>query len=171
MNTTKLLFLKSGSSGILLNAVLLLTVIGCGGCSDAPSAQVQSQSSAVVPSPSPTTVQVASPGDVTAQSSAVVEVSSPDAGAPDDYVYYPSYGIYYNSHRREYASLQGGAWVSQAAPSGVAVDVLQASPSVRMNFHDSPANHHAAIARQYPKTWKPARSTQQGGQHDDHGGK
>jgi hypothetical protein len=168
MNTTKLLFLKSGKSGILLNAVLLLTVIGYGGCSDAPSAEVQSRSSAAVPSPSPTTVQVASSGDVTAQSSTVAEVSSPDAVAPDDYVYYPSYGIYYNSHRREYASLQGGAWVSQAGPSGVAVDVLLASPSVKMDFHDAPANHHAAVARQYPTSWKPSAPEQKGGTSDKH---
>ena len=73
-------------------------------------------------------------------------------------VYYTSYGIYYSSNRRQYASLEGGAWVSQPAPRGVSADVLRASPSVKMDFHDAPANHHAAIAQQYPKNWKPAAS-------------
>jgi hypothetical protein len=77
--------------------------------------------------------------------------------AQDDYVYYPSYGIYYSSGRHQYASLEAGAWVSQPAPRGVSVDALRASPSVKMDFHDSPATHHAAIAQQYPKTWKPTR--------------
>jgi hypothetical protein len=74
----------------------------------------------------------------------------------DDYVYYPGYQVYYSSSRHQYAYLEGGAWVSRPAPRGVSVDVLLASPSVRMNFHDSPANHHAAIAQQYPKHWAPA---------------
>ena len=28
------------------------------------------------------------------------------------------------------------------------------SPSVKMDFHDSPANHHAAVVKQYPKNWR-----------------
>jgi hypothetical protein len=44
-----------------------------------------------------------------------------------------------------------------------------------MNFHDSPAQHHAEVVRQYPKNWKPAGSNQgqkenrQNNQRDDHG--
>jgi hypothetical protein len=89
----------------------------------------------------------------------------------DDYVYYPSYGIYYSGSRHQYASLEGGAWISEPAPRGVSVDVLLASPSVRMDFHDSPANHHAAVARQYPKNWKPARSNQKNVRNGEHEGK
>ncbi len=85
-----------------------------------------------------------------------------DAGPPvfvvqDDYLYYPSYGVYYSSSRHQYAYLEGGAWVARPAPRGVSVNVLMASPSVRMDFHDSPANHHAAIVKQYPKNWAPPR--------------
>ena len=29
-----------------------------------------------------------------------------------------------------------------------------------MDFHDSPANHHAEIARQYPRNWAPARGNE-----------
>jgi hypothetical protein len=29
-----------------------------------------------------------------------------------------------------------------------------------MDFHDSPAQHHAAVARQYPKNWKPTGGNQ-----------
>ena len=74
----------------------------------------------------------------------------------DDYVYYPNYGIYYNSSRHQYAFLENGAWVSQPGPQGVSVGVLQASASVSMDFHDSPANHHAEMLRKYPKNWKPS---------------
>src|SRR5580700_7043445 len=95
--------------------------------------------------------------------SAEVTVASPAVVVQDDYVYYPSYGIYYSSSRRQYASLEGGAWVSEPAPRGVSVNVLAGSPSVKMDFHDSPANHHAAVAKQYPKNWKPS-ANQKGGQ-------
>jgi hypothetical protein len=100
-----------------------------------------------------------------------VAVASPTVVVQEDYVYYPNYGIYYSNSRRQYAYLEAGAWVSQPAPRGVSVDVLLASPSVKMDFHDSPANHHAAVARQYPKNWKPARSNQKAPQHDERGGK
>src|SRR5450759_28271 len=69
----------------------------------------------------------------------------------DDYVYYPGYEVYYSSSRHQYAYREGRAWVSRPAPRGVSVNVLLASPSVRMDSHDSPAQHHAAIVRQYPK--------------------
>jgi hypothetical protein len=55
--------------------------------------------------------------------------------------------------------------------------MLLASPSVRMDFHDSPAQHHATVVKQYPKNWKPSASNQgqkenrKDDQHDDHGGK
>ncbi|HSY74770.1 MAG TPA: hypothetical protein VK810_04810, partial [Dongiaceae bacterium] len=57
------------------------------------------------------------------------------------------------------------------APRGVSVDVLFASPSVRMNFHDSPANHHAEIVRQYPGHSKPSgrKDNHKDDQRDDHG--
>ena len=85
----------------------------------------------------------------------------------DDYVYYPGYEVYYSSSRRQYAYLEGGAWVSRPAPRGVSVNVLLASPSVRMDFHDSPAQHHAAIVRQYPKNWAPPGSNQGQNRKDD----
>ena len=90
--------------------------------------------------------------------------------AQDDYVYYPSYGVYYSSNRHQYAYVDGGAWVLRPQPRGVSVNVLLASPSVRMDFHDSPALHHAAIARQYPKSWKPSGGND-GRKDDGHGGR
>ena len=121
-------FFKTNKAGCVLGAVLLTTLAGCVGYVDGPRAGVY----------------VAPP---VVESAVVVQ---------DDYVYYPDYEIYYNSTRHQYAYLEGGAWVSRPAPRGVSVNVLLASPSVRMNFHDSPANHHAVIARQYPKN--PRRS-------------
>lgn len=73
----------------------------------------------------------------------------------DDYVYYPDYQVYYSNSRRQYAYPEGGVWVSRPAPPGVTVNVLRASPSVRMDFHDSPANHHAQVVQKYPKNWSP----------------
>jgi hypothetical protein len=83
-------------------------------------------------------------------------VVAPAVVIQDDYVYYPTYAIYYNSSRHQYAYLENGAWVSQPGPQGVSVGVLQASASVSMDFHDSPANHHAEMLRKYPKNWKPS---------------
>ena len=92
----------------------------------------------------------------------VVVVAPPVVVVQDDYVYYPDYGIYYNSQRHQYANLENGVWVMQPAPQGVEVGVLLASPSVRMDFHDSPANHHAEMLRKYPKNWRPDGGHQDG---------
>ena len=83
----------------------------------------------------------------------------------EDYVYYPGYQVYYSSYRHQYIYLEGRSWVSRPAPPHVSVDVLFASPSVRLDFHDSPANHHASVVRQYPKHWTPPGSS-----HDNNGG-
>jgi hypothetical protein len=76
-----------------------------------------------------------------------------DGGAvmQDDYVYYPDYQVYYSSNRRQYVYLDGGSWVTRDSPPRVSVGVFFASPSVRLNFHDSPWLHHASVARQYPQ--------------------
>jgi hypothetical protein len=73
----------------------------------------------------------------------------------DDYVYYPSHQVYYSSNRRQYVYLEGRSWVTRPSPPRVSVDVLFASPSVRLDFHDSPAIHHTTVVRQYPKHWAP----------------
>jgi hypothetical protein len=96
-----------------------------------------------------------------------VEVESPAFAVQDDYVYYPQYECYYSVSRHQYAYREGNAWVARPAPRGVSVNVLMRSPSVKMNFHDSPANHHAEIARQYPKNWKPSGSNQGQNRKDD----
>ena len=77
----------------------------------------------------------------------------------DDYVYYPGYEVYYSSNRRQYIYQDGRSWVSRPAPPRVPVDVLFASPSVRLDFHDSPSIHHATVVRQYPKHWAPPGSS------------
>jgi hypothetical protein len=95
----------------------------------------------------------------------------------DDYVYYPGYDIYFSSNRHQYYYQDGGAWVLRAAPRGVSVDVLLASPSVRMDFHDSPERHHAEVVKKYPRNWTPPGSHQgqkenrkddKGDKRDDH---
>jgi hypothetical protein len=86
--------------------------------------------------------------------------------AQDDYVYYPAYQVYYSSERRQYVYLDGRSWVSRPLPPHVAVNVLFASPSVNIAFHDSPAHHHAEVVKQYPKQW---RSPEQGrDNHEDY---
>jgi hypothetical protein len=76
----------------------------------------------------------------------------------DDYVYYPDYECYYAPNRRQFVYRDGRSWVYRPAPRGVSVDVLLASPSVRMSFRDSPERHHAEIVRQYPRHWAPQPS-------------
>jgi hypothetical protein len=145
MNCKKLFFEKDRAA-VVLGAVLFATLTGCVGYVRGPR----------------TEVYVAPP---VVQTDVVVE---------DDYVYYPAYDVYYNSSRRQYAYLEGGAWVSRPEPRGVTVDVLFASPSVRMDFHDSPAHHHAEIVRRYPRNWAPSGSHQnrkedrKDDKHDDH---
>jgi hypothetical protein len=105
-----------------------------------------------------------------------VYVAPPVVVVEDDYVYYPGYEVYYSSSRHQYAYLEGGAWVSRPAPRGVSVNVLLRSPSVRMNFHDSPEHHHAEVVRQYPGhraqpgSNQGRNNNQKGNQRDDRGG-
>jgi hypothetical protein len=89
----------------------------------------------------------------------------------DDYVYYPGYQVYYSSNRRQYVYQEGRSWVSRPAPPRVSADVLLASPSVRLDFHDAPAVHHAAVVRQYPKHCAPPASSPSHGQEKKDNGK
>jgi len=91
--------------------------------------------------------------DRPAEGSVYVEPNATFA-VQDDYVYYPDYECYYSVSRHQYAYREGNTWVARPTPRGASVETLRASPSVPMNFHDSPANHHAAVAKQYPKNWK-----------------
>jgi hypothetical protein len=84
-----------------------------------------------------------------------VYASPPPVYVQDDYVYYPGYQVYYSSNRRQYIYRDGRSWVTRPAPPRVSVEVLSASPSVRLDFHDSPAIHHATVVRKYPKQWTP----------------
>ena len=77
--------------------------------------------------------------------------------AQDDYVYYPARHIYYSKHHHRYAYIKDNAWVTAPTPPDISVTALQATPSVDMDFHDSPARHHADIMRKYPKDWAPSR--------------
>jgi hypothetical protein len=76
-------------------------------------------------------------------------------GVEGGLVYYPNYEVYYDPSARAYWYNRGGNWVNGSAPAGISVDVLVHSPSVRMNFRDSPANHHGEVIRQYPRDWQP----------------
>jgi len=86
-------------------------------------------------------------------------------GVPGGYVYYPGYQVYYSGNSRQYVYLEGRTWVTRPAPPRVSVDVLFASPSVTLDFHDAPAAHHASVVRQYPKHWAPP-----GASHGNHYG-
>ena len=140
MNNKKY-FLKTNKAGFVLGAVILAALAE--GVSNAHGQGVK----IVV---APPMVVVAPP-----------VVVAPVVVVQDDYVYYPSYGVYYNSHRHQYAYLENGAWVSAPTPNGVSVDALLASPSVNMDFHDSPERHHAEMLQKYPRNWKPS------GEHQD----
>ena len=122
------LFGQSNYPRVILGTAVLIILTGCVG---------------YIGEPSRREVYVAPP------------VMEPEILVQDDYVFYPSYGVYYSSNRHQYFYQDRGAWISRPAPRGVSVNVLLRSPSVRMDFHDSPANHHAAMVQRYPKNWAP----------------
>lgn len=72
----------------------------------------------------------------------------------DEYVYYPDHEVYYNRNRGQYVYQDNGVWLTRTSPRRVSASVLQSSPSVRLDFHDSPQAHHATVAKQYPKRSK-----------------
>ena len=84
-----------------------------------------------------------------------VVLAQPVVVLQDDYVYYPQYEVYYSSSRHQYGYRDGNAWAWRPAPPHVSLNVMLASPSVHMDFHDSPERHHDAIIRSYPKNWQP----------------
>ena len=87
----------------------------------------------------------------------------------DDYFYYPGYQVYFSSYRHQYIYQDGGVWVSRPAPARVSVNVLLASPAVRLDFHDAPSFHHAAVVQQYPQHWAPPESRpNRGKENRDH---
>jgi hypothetical protein len=126
-------FFNADKVGLALAAAFLVTLTGCVGYVDGPRAGVYMEPA----------VQV-------------------DAGfvGQDDYVYYPGYQMYYGSRSHRWYDREGSSWVAHPAPRGVSVEALHSSPSVRMDFHDSPEHHHSEVVRQYPKNWKPAGSHQ-----------
>ena len=75
------------------------------------------------------------------------------ATSQDEYLYFPSYAIYYNSTQHRYVCLESDGWATRIAPRDVTVESLLSSPSVLMDFHDSPVQHHDSVVRRYPKNW------------------
>jgi hypothetical protein len=142
MNTTRRLAISRIGSVICIALVGVLT--GCAGHVDRPSR------ARVYAPPPPAYVETR----------VVVQ---------DNYVYYPGYQVYYSSNTRQYVYQDGRSWVSRPAPPRVSANVLFASPSVRLDFHDSPAIHHAKVVRQYPKNWAPPGSSDGNQQGHDSG--
>jgi hypothetical protein len=89
------------------------------------------------------------------QAGSAIVAPPPTVIVQDDYVYYPGYEIYYSNNRHQYAYLDNGKWIWSPAPQTVSIDTLRASPSVKMEFHDSPENHHVETLQRYPKNWTP----------------
>jgi hypothetical protein len=141
MNNKKL-FLKTNKVGFVLGAVLLAALTESAAYAGGLRVGIDLAPVVVV---APPVVVVAPP-----------VVVAPAVVVQDDYVYYPNYGVYYNGGRHQYYYLRGDAWVWAPAPEGVTVDVLLASPSVHMDWHDSPASHHKDMLQKYPRNWKPA---------------
>jgi hypothetical protein len=123
------LLFTTDKAGIMAGATLLAALVGC-----VPSASNQRSGNE-------------GRSEVQPQTTVVVQ---------DDYDYYPGYETYYSRNRHEYVYRDGNAWVRRPEPRGVAVNVLLAAPSVRMDFHDSPEQHHNNVVRSYPKDWKQA---------------
>lgn len=132
---------RAATVGLLLISSPCLLLLG--GCTDSPSGRGGYRSSR----------------DVQVQAAMVFE---------DDYDYYPTYEVYYSRNRREYVYRNThNQWVRSSEPSIVASDVLRASPSVPMDFHDSPERHHDSVVRSYPQTWQPEGVSEKSGQKPD----
>jgi hypothetical protein len=129
-----------GKAGLILCGSIFSVLTGCIGYVDAPRRE------RVYVQPAPVQVEIVS---------------------DDDYVYYPGYQVYYSRSRRHSVYLEGRSWVTRSAPPRVSVDVLVASPSVRLGFRDAPASHHATVIKQYPKHWAPPKG---GPNHGDGNG-
>jgi hypothetical protein len=89
--------------------------------------------------------------------------------APDVYVYYPAYEVYYNSTRREYVYYEGNSWVARREPPRRFARELQRAPWVRLDFNDAPERHHADVVRRYPRTW--SGRSDDGSRDDRHDGR
>ncbi len=72
----------------------------------------------------------------------------------DDYDYYPGHEVYYARNHQEYIYRDGNRWVRAPQPRGVSSQVLFSSPSVRVEFRDSPERHHDNVIRRYPRDWR-----------------
>ena len=107
-------------------------------------------STAAAPAPAP---QIVAQPSVVVQPQVVVQDEPVDAAG---FIYYPNYEVYYDPVGRVYWHNDGGRWSNGPAPYGVSAEVLLASPSAHMNFHDSPEMHHAQVVQQYPHDWKPS---------------
>jgi hypothetical protein len=125
---TKRFFRPADKTGLVIGAALLAALTGC--LVDGPN-----QRSGYRDSPA-----------VRGEATVVIQ---------DDYDYYPAYETYYSRNRHEYVYREGNSWVRRPEPRGVAVNVLLAAPAVRVNFRDSPEQHHADVVRSYPRNWTP----------------
>jgi len=75
-------------------------------------------------------------------------------GRAPSYVYFARYEIYFERTLRQYTYVEGNAWVTRSEPPpGVPVALLEASPSVALNYSDTPQRHHAAVVSSYPRNW------------------
>jgi hypothetical protein len=135
----------------LLGIMLVFALTGC------PAAPVASTAAAAAPAPEVQPVVavqpvLAVPPTVVVQP--VVEVQA-SAEFTDGFIYYPNYEVYFDPRARVYWHAEGGQWINGPEPQGISVDVLQSSPNVRMDFRDSPENHHSDVVKQYPHNWQP----------------
>jgi hypothetical protein len=131
------IFRTAGRTGFITGAALVVALAGC----SKSQPEVQYVNAPAAPA------QPAAP--------APVVLVQPTVAIQDDYVYYPAYEVYYSSNRHDYLYRDGNAWLRRPAPPRVSVDVLFASPSVRLDFHDMPERHHESVIRSYPRNWAP----------------
>jgi hypothetical protein len=124
---------ESGNFRWMLSAACMATLVAC-----SPAA--------------PTTVVVPAPAAPATQ----VVVASPPAVDVSALVYYPEYEVYYDPGVHMYWYMDGNNWTRGERPPGVSIDVLTSARSVPMDFHDSPASHHAEVVQRYPRGAAPA---------------
>jgi hypothetical protein len=72
----------------------------------------------------------------------------------ENYLYFPGYAVYQDRAEGEFIYREDGVWVTRRAPPAwVPLEVLLASPSVPMDFHDTPDRHNDEVVQAYPRNW------------------
>ena len=78
--------------------------------------------------------------------------------------------LFVTTNKGGFVKIDRGGFALGAALLKTTVNVPLASPSVTMNFHDTPKHHPAKVVQQHPiNYWSPGKNQDQNENEDRHG--